>query len=130
MTSAALTTSLSSSFACARRRADPRSHRAGFNSETQDITGDLLIATLPLEAAGRTEVGPSRDINQDVFALRPDLGLHFVIDGMGGHAAGELAAAIAAESIVRFYEEHRASWPEGVTMSPGNRKRLLLVAAL
>jgi PPM family protein phosphatase len=60
---------------------------------------------LHIEAAARTEIGRRRDINQDAFTLRPDLGLFLVVDGMGGHPAGEVAAAIATETIQRFYED-------------------------
>jgi len=61
-----------------------------------------LSRILHIEAGGRTEIGQRRAINEDVCALRPDLGLYLVLDGIGGHAAGEHAAALAAETMQRF----------------------------
>lgn len=64
-----------------------------------------------IEAAGRSEQGRNRESNQDVFILRPDLGLFLVVDGMGGHPAGDVAAAVAAEAIQRFHDEPGTPWP-------------------
>jgi len=52
-----------------------------------------------LAAAARTDRGP-REGNEDAFVCRPDLGLFAAIDGMGGQAAGERAAALARESLL------------------------------
>ena len=49
---------------------------------------------------GLTDVGCSRLSNEDAFAVEPELGLFVVADGMGGAQAGELASAIAIETIV------------------------------
>ena len=68
--------------------------------------------TLPWESAARTDVGRVRDHNEDVFLMRPDLGLFMVCDGMGGYSAGEIAASIAAETTQEFFESCRRD-PEG-----------------
>lgn len=57
-------------------------------------------------------------MNEDCFACADDLGLFVVADGMGGHAAGEVAAQVAVESIVNFirrsHDTADFSWPYGV----------------
>ncbi len=52
--------------------------------------------------AGRTEVGCVRKHNEDNFLVEPDLGLFVVADGLGGHAAGEVASRIVVEKIGDF----------------------------
>ncbi|MSP23574.1 MAG: phosphoprotein phosphatase [Myxococcales bacterium] len=48
-----------------------------------------------VEFAARTAAGSRNPTNQDALLCRPDLGLFAIADGMGGHAAGEVAAALA-----------------------------------
>src|SRR6187401_1028924 len=49
-----------------------------------------------------TDVGKKREHNEDNFLVDRKLGLYVVCDGMGGHAAGEVASAIAVRT---FHEE-------------------------
>ena len=51
------------------------------------------------EAFARTDVGPIRENNEDNMLLMHDEGLFIVADGMGGHAAGEVASEIAVHTI-------------------------------
>jgi protein phosphatase len=54
--------------------------------------------------ASATDKGLRRSTNEDNLAVRDDLGLFVVADGMGGHAAGEVASQAAIEGIVAFAE--------------------------
>ncbi len=64
-----------------------------------------------LKSAARTDPGRVRRNNEDAFHLDPDRGIFLVVDGIGGHAAGEKAAAIAVERI-RARLERQTGAPE------------------
>jgi protein phosphatase len=51
--------------------------------------------------AAVSDTGVRRAGNEDAYCLRPDLGLFVVADGMGGHAAGEVASRLAVQAIER-----------------------------
>jgi len=52
-----------------------------------------------------------------------------VLDGMGGHAAGDLAAAIAAETMQRFYEDGGTVWPVDAKGKASDPQAFLVAAA-
>jgi PPM family protein phosphatase len=52
-----------------------------------------------LRSSARTDIGRKRRHNEDSFLADDALGLYIVADGMGGHAAGEVASAQAIKSI-------------------------------
>lgn len=63
-------------------------------------TSDVTFAVL-------TDVGQQRDHNEDNYLVDKKLGLYVVCDGMGGHAAGEVASALAVRT---FHEELKKNY--------------------
>jgi len=57
-------------------------------------------------ATAKTDVGRKRQGNEDSFCVVPELGLYVVADGMGGHAAGEVASRLAVETIREWMEKY------------------------
>src|ERR1700704_305858 len=73
-----------------------------------------------LTAYGVTDKGRVRPINEDCWAFDEARGLCVVADGMGGHKAGEVAAQIAVDSVVRFLAAeatNNSDWPFGYDAS-------------
>jgi PPM family protein phosphatase len=66
-------------------------------------------------SSGRTNVGRKRSQNEDSFICSDDLRLYVVADGMGGHAAGEVASSTAVEAMYEFLKqpniENEITWP-------------------
>ena len=60
-----------------------------------------------MRALSKTDVGRQRTGNEDAVYVDTDLGLLVVSDGMGGHAAGEVASAMAIEAAREHIEAHR-----------------------
>ena len=53
-----------------------------------------------IDIGSRTDIGRVRQNNEDTFAVAQEINLWVVSDGIGGKSHGELASAIAVETIV------------------------------
>ena len=73
--------------------------------------------TWRLRSAACTDKGPVRSANEDSHFRDDTLGLYLVADGLGGHAAGEVASNLAVDAFAGFVARSQAdedlTWPYG-----------------
>jgi serine/threonine protein phosphatase PrpC len=72
-----------------------------------------------LVGAALTHVGLIRTHNEDAWLALPEFGLFAVADGMGGHAAGEVAANLAIDALSQL---------TGASSTPTGRRERLVAA--
>ncbi len=77
-------------------------------------------------ATAISDKGLQRDGNEDQYLIDESLGLYVVCDGMGGHAAGEIAAERAIEFAADHLADHR-NIIESASDSPDGFFRVLKI---
>jgi len=110
--------------------------------DDRDQGDDLPTVVLPmqlvgLDDAGGTDIGRDRNRNEDYFGIQTQVsrqenplgrsvqarGLYILCDGMGGHAGGEVASAMAVETLKRYFQEN---WVEEMPPAEVIRDGVLL----
>ena len=66
----------------------------------------LDIGRRMIEFGHNTHVGLRREHNEDTYYADSELGLWLVADGMGGHEHGEVASALARDTLVHEIKEN------------------------
>jgi protein phosphatase len=73
--------------------------RSSLPGETEEDGPTGPNALILVTAVGRTDPGLKRQHNEDAYAILEDHQLFVIADGMGRHAAGEVASQLCVEAI-------------------------------
>jgi len=83
-----------------------------------------------LKFAGLSDMGRVRKNNEDAWHADPDRGIYLVVDGIGGHAAGEKAAEIAVERVKARLERQTGTTEQRIREAIAVANNEILRAAL
>jgi PPM family protein phosphatase len=85
---------------------------------------------MKVRAAGNSNIGLKRRINEDSYLINPDIGLYVIADGMGGHKAGEIASRIVVDTMNDYWmklgRNEPVSFVEPVTRDIPDRAKHLI----
>ncbi|MGO8999723.1 MAG: protein phosphatase 2C domain-containing protein [Polyangiaceae bacterium] len=97
--------------------------------EEEEPTGPHAL--ILISAVGRTDPGLKRKHNEDAYSILEDHHLFVIADGMGRHAAGEVASKLAVEAIAEsFGKGIRPSWtPDGALPKRATQLRNSILVA-
>ncbi len=105
---------------------DDESEGEGDDGEGDDMPTIVLPMQLfSLEDAGRTDIGRQREHNEDNFGIETQVikseqptgkavrarGIYILCDGMGGHAGGEVASALAVDTLKHYFQLYWQNTP-------------------
>ncbi|MBR8829175.1 MAG: serine/threonine phosphatase [Gomphosphaeria aponina SAG 52.96 = DSM 107014] len=107
-----------------------------YSDEADDMPTIVVpMQVLSITEASCTDIGRQRFHNEDFYGIETKSnkqenpqgkkffvrGLYIVCDGMGGHAAGEVASAMAVQTLARYFQNHWQSekLPDEATILEG-----------